>query len=228
MVNQMRDHTFLLAPSGVGWNRLGIALRASRDLTSGSFVNLGTGLPQGVTNFIEPESEIFLHSENGILGIGAAPESENIDLDLVDAGKRYVTLVDGASIFDSTMSFSLVRGGHIDIALLGAMEVAVNGDLANWAAPGRTPGVGGAMDLVAGCKNTWVLLEHRSKDGRSKLLTECQLPLTGSGVVKRIYTDLAVLEPTGTTFRVLYLAPGVTRAYLEEATEGDLDWDDFE
>lgn len=214
----------LLAPDGVGWSRLGMAERASRDLVDGSYVNLGLGIPQIVADYIDDAREIFLHSENGILGMGAAPADEDGDIDLIDAGKRFVTMREGGSIFDSTLSFCIVRSGRLDVAILGAMEVSPNGDLANWTAPGRTPGVGGAMDLVVGSKSVWVVVLHRGRDGASKLIPECTLPLTGVGVVDRVLTDLGVFEPTGSAFRVLELAPGVDRALVESATAAPLDW----
>lgn len=215
----------LVEPSGVGWTREGLAERARRDLRSGSFVNLGIGIPTLVADFIAPEAEIYIHSENGILGAGPGALDGQEDPDLVDAGKRHITLVPGASTFDSALSFAIMRGGHLDYSLLGGMEVACNGDLANWAAPGRTPGVGGAMDLVQGAKEVWVLLLHRGRHGESKLRVRCELPLTGAGVTTRVYTDLGVFEPVGAAFRVLELAPGVTRGLVEEATEAPLAWE---
>lgn len=214
----------LLAANGIGWSRLGMAERAARDLEPGSYVNLGLGIPQIVADYIDETQEIFLHSENGILGLGAAPHDDDIEIDLIDAGKRYVTIREGASIFDSTLSFSIVRSGRLDVAILGAMEVAPNGDLANWTAPGRTPGVGGAMDLVVGSRAVWVLVLHQGKNGDSKLLPACTLPLTGAGVVDRVLTDLGVFEPAGDAFRVLELAPGVDRERVSAATAAALDW----
>ncbi len=214
----------LFAPDGSGWSRLGMAARAARDLAPGSYVNLGLGIPQIVADFIDDSQEIFLHSENGILGLGPAPAEDSIDLDLIDAGKRYVTIREGASTFDSTLSFSIVRSGRLDVGILGAMEVAPNGDLANWTAPGRTPGVGGAMDLVVGCKSVWVLVQHQGRNGDSKLLPACTLPLTGVGVVDRVITDLGVFEPAGDAFRVLELAPAVDRDRVTAATAAALDW----
>ncbi|GAA2011328.1 3-oxoacid CoA-transferase subunit B [Microbacterium ulmi] len=214
----------LLAADGAGWSREGVAERARRDLRSGSFVNLGIGIPQLVADFVEPEAEIYIHSENGIIGAGPGAAEGEEDADIVDAGKRHITLVLGASTFDSALSFAIMRGGHLDYSLLGGMEVACNGDLANWAAPGRTPGVGGAMDLVQGAKEVWVLLLHRGKGGESKMRVRCELPLTGAGVTTRVYTDLGVFEPAGAAFRVIERAPGVTRALLEEATEAPLEW----
>lgn len=208
----------------IGWSREGIAERAARDIEPGSYVNLGLGIPQQVAEYIDDSSEIFFHSENGILGFGAPPAAEDEDIDLIDAGKRYVTARVGASVFDSALSFSIVRSGRLDVAILGAMEVAPNGDLANWTAPGRTPGVGGAMDLVVGCRSVWVLVQHRGRAGDSKLLPACTLPLTGVGVVDRVITDLGVFEPAGAAFRVRELAPGVDRELVERATAADLDW----
>lgn len=215
----------LVSADGVGWTREGLAARARQDLRSGSFVNLGIGIPTLVADLLEPEAEIYIHSENGILGAGPGAVDGQEDPDLVDAGKRHITLVPGASTFDSSLSFAIMRGGHLDYSLLGGMEVACNGDLANWAAPGRTPGVGGAMDLVQGAKEVWVLLLHRGRDGESKLRVRCALPLTGAGVTTRVYTDLGVFEPIGDSFRVIELAPGVSRELAIEATEAPLSWE---
>lgn len=208
----------------IGWSREELAARARHDLRAGSFVNLGIGIPQLVADSISPEDEIYIHSENGIVGAGPGALSGREDPDLLDAGKRSITLVTGASTFDSALSFAIMRGGHLDYSLLGGMEVACSGDLANWAAPGRTPGVGGAMDLVQGAKEVWVLLLHRGRKGESKLRVRCELPLTGAGVATRVYTDLGVFVPQGDSFRVLEVAPGVTRELLDEATEAPLDW----
>ena len=218
----------LIAEGGIGWSREGMAQRVARDLEPGVYVNLGIGVPQLVAEFVTDEEEIFFHSENGILGLGPAAPSDREDPDLTDAGKRFVTLAPGAAIFDSSMSFAMIRGGHVTYSILGAFEVAVGGDLANWSVPGRTPGVGGAMDLAANAKILWALLQHRDKKGNSKLLNACTLPITGTGCVDRVFTDLGVFDPIGTAFKVVDLAPGVTRELVEEATEGPLDWTGYD
>lgn len=208
-----------------GWTRDQIAARAARDIWDGAYVNLGLGIPQQVADHLEPGIEVFLHSENGILGLGAAATPETLDLDLTDAGKRNVTLVPGAAIFDSSDSFGIIRGGHLDIAILGAMEVAANGDIANWTAPGRTPGVGGAMDLVQGAKALWAVMRHCEKSGRPKLVRSCSLPLTGGKVVKRIVTNLGVFIPYGDFFSAIELAPGVTENDVRDATGAEVRFD---
>ncbi|MEV5408170.1 3-oxoacid CoA-transferase subunit B [Thermopolyspora sp. NPDC052614] len=196
-------------PDG-GWRREEIAARAAKDIPDGSYVNLGMGIPQLVADHLDPAREIFLHSENGILGMGGAPEDE-IDPDLTDAGKRPVTIVPGGSIFDSSDSFAMIRGGHLDLAVLGAMEVSADGDIANWTAPGRTPGVGGAMDLVLGARSVWVLMAHCDRTGNPKLVPACTLPLTGPRVVRRVVTNLGVFVPGEGGFTALELAPGISR-----------------
>ncbi len=194
-----------------GWKREEIAARAAVDIPDGSYVNLGMGIPQLVADYLDPAREIFLHSENGILGMGGAPPEDEIDVDLTDAGKRPVTIVSGGSIFDSSDSFAMIRGGHLDLAVLGAMEVSIDGDIANWTAPGRTPGVGGAMDLVLGAKSVWVLMAHCDRKGNPKLVPACTLPLTGPRVVRRVVTNLGVFEPGEGGFTALELAPGISQ-----------------
>jgi 3-oxoacid CoA-transferase subunit B len=201
-----------------GWTREQIAARAAADIPDGWYVNLGLGMPQLVADFLDPAREIFLHSENGILGMGGAPPEDEIDVDVTDAGKRPVTIVPGGATFDSSDSFGMIRGGHLDLAVLGALQVSAHGDLANWTAPGRTPGVGGAMDLVLGAKRVWVLMNHCDRRGKPKLVPACTLPLTGPRVVRRVITDLGVFEPGDGVFTVLELAPGVAPETVVRAT----------
>lgn len=217
-----------IADDGIGWSRRGMAHRVATEIAPGSYVNLGMGMPLLVADYIPHEAEVFLHSENGILGLGPGADEDHRDPDLVDAGKGWATLRTGAATFDSSMSFCIVRGGRLSLAILGGMQVAVNRDLANWTAPGRTPGVGGAMDLVAGCQATWVMQAHQGKDGASKLMLECTLPLTGRGVVDRVFTNLGVFEPLGDAFRVIELAPRVSREVVARSTDAPLEWKDAE
>lgn len=205
-----------------GWSRDEIAARAARDIPDGAYVNLGIGIPQQVADHLAPGTEIFLHSENGILGVGATATASTYDPDLTDAGKRNVTLVPGASVFDSSDSFGIIRGGHLDVAILGAVEVAANGDLANWAVPGRGPGVGGAMDLVVGAKELWVVTQHCEKSGRPKLVSSCTLPLTGTEVVRKVISNLGVFVPRGTWFEAAELAPGVTLDLVRASTGAEV------
>lgn len=213
-----QDQAAARVPATIGWSRDQIAARAARGIWDGAYVNLGIGIPQQVADHLAPGIEVFLHSENGILGLGAAATEESFDPDLTDAGKRNVTLVPGAATFDSSDSFGIIRGGHLDIAILGAMEVASNGDIANWTAPGRMPGVGGAMDLVAGAKALWVVMQHCEKSGRPKLVPSCSLPLTGTGVVQQVVTNLGVFVPRGTYFAAIELAPAVTEDAVRAST----------
>ena len=199
----------------------GIAKRIAKEVKNGYYVNLGIGIPTLVANFVRDDIEVEFQSENGILGMGPFPFDGEEDADLINAGKQTITALDGASFFDSAMSFSMNRGQHVDLTILGAMEVAENGDIANWKIPGRlVKGMGGAMDLVASADNIIVAMMHTNKKGASKLLKRCTLPLTGVNCVKKIVTNLAVLEVTSKGFKLLERAPGVSVETILEATDG--------
>jgi 3-oxoadipate CoA-transferase, beta subunit len=198
-----------------------LAARVARDIPEGAYVNLGIGLPTMVANHFEAGKEVFLQSENGLLGMGPAPAKEHEDFDLINAGKQPVTLLAGGAFFHSADSFAMMRAGHLDIAVLGAFQVSATGDLANWHTGGKDdiPAVGGAMDLAVGAKQTWIMMEHLTKAGESKLVAKCSYPVTGLGCVSRIYTDLAVIDITPDGFKIVEIVPGLSKADLQSLSK---------
>jgi len=204
-------------------DKIGIAKRIAREVKDGYYVNLGIGIPTLVANYVRDDISIEFQSENGVLGMGPFPYDGEEDADIINAGKQTITTLPGASFFDSATSFGMIRGKHVDLTILGAMEIAENGDIANWKIPGKmVKGMGGAMDLVASAENIIVAMMHTNKAGESKLLKKCSLPLTGVGCVKKVVTNLGVLEVTSKGFRLLERAPGVTVDTIKKATEGTL------
>ena len=206
------------------WSRDQMAQRCAQDITDGSYVNLGIGMPEKVAQYVPEGREVIYHTENGLLGMGPEPTPEEYDPDLINAGKKAVTAVAGAAFFHHADSFSMIRGKHIDVCVLGAMQVSKDGDLANWStgAPDAIPAVGGAMDLVAGVKIIYIITQHTTKTGEPKIVDKCTYPLTGQAVVNRIYTDLAVIDVTSEGLALTELAPGVTFDYVQERTNAPL------
>lgn len=205
-------------------SRKDMAARVACDIPEGWYVNLGIGAPTMIADYIPADREVVIHSENGIVGMGPAPVPDAVDPWLINAGKQFVTLRPGGAYVHQADSFGIIRGGHLDLCVLGAFEVAENGDIANWATSSNdmAPAVGGAMDLSAGAKRVWVLMEHTTKDGRARLVRNCSYPLTAKGVVKRIYTNLAVLDVTNEGFKVIEMIPGLTREELQARTDAPL------
>jgi 3-oxoadipate CoA-transferase, beta subunit len=206
------------------WTREGIAARAAADIPEGFYVNIGIGIPVLVANYVPAEREVIIHSENGVLGMGPEPEPDKINRWLINASKKYVTLRPGGAYMHHADSFAIIRGGHLDLCVLGAFQVAENGDFANWSTSDNDdmPSVGGAMDLAAGAKEVWVLMEHATRAGESRLMRRCTYPLTALGAVKRVYTNLAVLDVTGAGFAVRDMAPGLTLEALQDVTDAPL------
>src|ERR1700693_1785128 len=206
------------------WTREEIAARAAGDIPEGFYVNLGIGIPVLLANYVPPEREVILQSENGVLGVGATPGAGNINRWLINASKKYVTLVPGGAYMHHADSFAIIRGGHLDLCVLGAFQVAENGDIANWSTSDNesAPVVGGAMDLAAGARRIWVMMDHTTKTGESRLVRRCSYPLTAVGVVKRVYTNLAVLDVTDGGFAVREMVPGMTLDELQKVTDAPL------
>ncbi|MCL1124515.1 3-oxoacid CoA-transferase subunit B [Shewanella surugensis] len=214
----------MIDKKATGWDREQMAERAAQDIPDGAYVNLGIGMPEKVARYVPKGREFIYHTENGLLGMGPSPDKDHISLDLINAGKKPVTAIPGAAYFHHADSFAMIRGRHIDICVLGAMQVSETGDLANWStgAEGAIPAVGGAMDLVAGVKTIFVMTQHTTKEGQAKLLKKCHYPLTGPKVVNRIYTNLCVIEVTENGFELIELAPNVDFDYVAAHTEAEL------
>lgn len=208
----------------IGWGRKEMAKRAALDIPNGAYVNLGIGIPEMVAQYVSEGREVIYHTENGLLGMGSVPIAGEEDPDLINAGKKLVTAIPGASFFHHADSFAMIRGQHIDICVLGAMQVSEQGDLANWSTgePDAIPAVGGAMDLVAGVKTIYVITQHCTKEGAPKLVESCHYPLTGKKVVKRIYTDLAVIDVVPEGFRIVEFAPSVSFDYIQQRTAANI------
>lgn len=208
----------------IGWNREQMAQRCAQDIEDGSYVNLGIGIPEKVAQYVPDGREVIYHTENGLLGMGNSPSAEELDPDLINAGKKAVTAIAGASYFHHGDSFAMIRGNHIDVCVLGAMQVSMKGDLANWStgAVDAIPAVGGAMDLVAGVKTIYIITQHTTKTGAAKILPECTFPLTGQKVVNRIYSDLCVIDVSENGLVLIELAPGISFDYVQERTGVEL------
>ncbi len=208
----------------IGWSKEEMAKLVANDIPDGSYVNLGIGIPELIANYVPEGREVIIHTENGLLGVGPAPAPGSEDFDLINAGKKPITAIKGACFFHHADSFAMIRGGHLDFTILGAYQVSQNGDLANWStgSPNDIPAVGGAMDLVQGVKNVFVIMSHTTKDGKPKIVKKCSYPLTGIGVVSRIYTDLAIIDVTNQGLKVIKLAPGIDKDTIINTPEAEL------
>ena len=208
----------------IGWSKEEMAKLVANDIPDGSYVNLGIGIPELIANYVPQGREVIIHTENGLLGVGPAPAPGLEDFDLINAGKKPITAIKGACFFHHADSFAMIRGGHLDFTILGAYQVSQNGDLANWStgSPNDIPAVGGAMDLVQGVKNVFVIMSHTTKDGKPKIVKKCSYPLTGLGVVSRIYTDLAIIDVTNKGLKVIKLATGIDKDTIINKTEAEL------
>ncbi len=219
--NSISNQTQEKQQAAIGWSREQMAQRCAQDIEDGSYVNLGIGIPEKVAQYVPEGREVIYHTENGLLGMGNAPSDDELDPDLINAGKKPVTAIPGASYFHHGDSFAMIRGNHIDVCVLGAMQVSEFGDLANWStgAPDAIPAVGGAMDLVAGVKTIYIITQHTTKTGAAKILPQCTYPLTGKGVVSRIYSDLCVIDVTEKGLVLIELAPDVSFDYVQARTD---------